>query len=373
MFRYSSIILIFCIHAGCRDKYNAELKDPDHSILVVEGNLNAGQGATEIKLSQTSKLNDGVQWRPVLNAALTVESINGDVYSLTEAGNGKYIHNQLPLVYGNEYRLKIKTQGNKEYVSDYVVARRSPEIDSITWKKDVDGMKIFVSTHDDANDTRYYNWKFEETWEIRSFFTAEFEYIGGTTIIGAPNYWHYRCWLYDSSSTINLGTTAQLQKDIVSEKQIQFIPFGSDKLSYRYSILVRQEALSKGAYEYFQLMKKNTESIGTIFDPQPSELRGNIKCVTDPSENVIGYVNASGISEKRIFITSVQSAWSFFQDCETIDVFNHPDSISKWVPQYLPWGAQYTLSGAIEYYYMAPEVCVDCEVRGGDLNMPSYW
>ena len=373
MFRFSPIVLLIFIHSGCRDNYNAELKDPDSSLLVVEGMLNAGQGATEIRLSQTSKLNDAVQWKPVLNAVLTVESINGDIYSLAESGNGIYMHNQLPLVYGNEYRLRIKTQGAKEYVSDYVVARKSPDIDSITWKKDIEGLKIYVSTHDASNDTRYYNWDFDETWEIRSFFTAEFEYIGGTTIIGAPNYFHYRCWLYDSSSTINLGTTAQLQQDVVSEKLLQFIPSGSDKLSFRYSILVKQQALSKGAYEYLQLMKRTTENIGTIFDPQPTELRGNIKCITDPAENVIGYVNASGITEKRVFITSVETAWHFFQDCESIDVFNHPDSIRKWVPQYLPWGAQYTLSGAIEYYYMAPDVCVDCEIRGGKLNMPSYW
>src|SRR5690606_35363898 len=83
------------------------------------------------------------------------------------------------------------------------------------------------------------------------------------------------CWKYANSSTILLGSSAKLQSAVISEKPLTTIPAGHEKLAKRYSILVKQYAIDKKAYEFYSLMKKNTESLGSIFDPQPSEIRGN--------------------------------------------------------------------------------------------------
>lgn len=359
---------------GCRDRYELPLKETDISLLVVEGNLNAGQGPTNITLSRTVKVNEAAAFKPVLQAKLVVEGKNGGNFPLTENGNGNYTHAQLPLVFGQEYRLRIQTADNKEYLSDYVVAMQVPPIDSITWKKENDRVIIYANTRDLTNTSRYYKWDYDETWEIRSYYFAEFAWLGGTTIVYVPQGYRDRCWKYAKSNTINIGTTAQLQENVVSEAPVQFINPGSEKLSVRYSILLKQQYLTKAAYEYFQLMKKNTEAIGSIFDPQPSELRGNIKCLTNEAEGVIGYLTASSITEKRFFLTSVEANWIFKQDCYSERVRNHPDSIRNWPPAFLPWGGEGgTSPGAPTHYFMAPAVCVDCTQRGGNLNMPSYW
>jgi hypothetical protein len=151
------------------------------------------------------------------------------------------------------------------------------------------------------------------------------------------------------------------------------IPAGSEKVSVRYSILLKQQSLAKEAYEYFTLMKKNTESLGSIFDPQPSELRGNIQCISHPTEGVIGYVTASSYSQKRIFITRQQANWNFSQNCSYERVPNMPDSLKQWLPTFLPWGGEEVVPGVVVTYYMSPASCVDCTLRGGDLGMPSYW
>lgn len=366
------LLLALLVLSGCKDKFELELRPSDKSLLVVEGILNAGQGPTNIRLTQSVNLEDPVQIKPVPQATVSVENANGDVYLFTATGNGNYVHNQLPLVYGEEYRLRIKALG-KEYLSDYVEVRQSPEIDSVTWVRGPDGLHIKANTHDASNNTRYYKWDYDETWEIRSYYTAFYQYLGGSTIVPTMFPYNYRCWKYDFSNTINIGTTAQLQSDVLTGAPVQFIPEGSEKLSYRYSILLRQQSITKPAYEYFQLMKKNTESIGTIFDPQPSELKGNIRCITDPMEGVLGYLTASNITEKRIFITAIEASWSYSPFCPSIDVKNHPDSIAAWVPSYLPYGARELAPGVVDYYEMAPATCVDCTKRGGDLSMPSYW
>jgi hypothetical protein len=303
---------------------------------------------------------------------VTVESNGGVAMSLTESpSTGNYI-GTLSLDVTKQYRLRIKTKEGKEYLSDYVPVKTSPAIDSINWKWENNGVMFYTNTHDATNNSKYYKWDYDETWEIRSFYYTEFRWTSGTTIIRSPGY-HSVCWKYARSTSINLGSTVQLQSDVVSEAPLIVIPSLSDKLSVRYSIIVRQQSLTKEAYEYLQLMKKNTESIGSIFDAQPSELKGNIKCVTNPEEGVVGYLTASSIPEKRIFITAGEAGWFFPQDCPFVEVPNQPDSIASWVPGYLPFSAAKEMFGSVARYNFAPASCVDCVTRGGDVNRPSYW
>ena len=76
-------------------------------------------------------------------------------------------------------------------------------------------------------------------------------------------------------------------------------------------------------------MKKNTEQTGSLFDPQPSQLSGNIHCLTDPNELVIGYVEITQEQTQRIFISSSEvSDWHYDPGCALYEVDNNLDSIA---------------------------------------------
>jgi hypothetical protein len=358
--------------AGCREEYDFPLKSSDRSVMIVEGVLNVS-GPTSITLSQSMKISESAQFKPLLLAQLTVEGKDNSTQTLTPAGAGNYIHSNLSLNTGSEYRLRIKVNG-KEYLSDWVQPKQTPPIDSINWKRVPEGLQVFVSTHDPSNRSRYYKWDYDETWQINAYYFPNYKWTGGTTIVPLdPSVAPYSCWKHAKSNTIIIGSSAQLQSDVISQLPAYHIPLLSEKISVRYSVLMKQSSISKAAYEYLSLMKKNTESLGTIFDAQPSELRGNISNVADPSEIVIGYVMASSMSERRIFVTSGEANWSYPQTCESISVVNHPDSIAKYVPVYLPWGGIESGPGAVTEYFMSFPTCVDCTKRGGSLTKPSYW
>ena len=358
--------------SSCKEEYNAPLKDVDKSVLVMEGVLNVS-GPTKITLSQSMKIDEQAQFKPILQAQLNVEGKDGSNSGLVSAGAGMYTHPNLNLTVGNEYRLRIKANGS-EYLSEWVVAKNTPPIDSITWERDSEGLNFFLSTHDPSNNSRYYKWEYDETWQINAYYFALYKWTGGTTIVPLdPSETPYSCWKYDRSTTIMIGSSAQLNEDVINELPVYHIPLGSEKLSFRYSVLMKQSSLTKTAFEYLTLMKKNTETLGSIFDPQPSELRGNISNIADPNEIVMGYVIASGISEKRIFVTSVEANWSYYQNCEYIQIPNNKDTIASYVPTYLPWSAIEAGPGVITDYFMAIPPCVDCTKRGGSLSKPSYW
>lgn len=65
---------------------------------------------------------------------------------------------------------------------------------------------------------------------------------------------------------------------------------------------VSQLALSAEAFEYMDAIKKPTESTGSIFDPPPTFIRGNLFNAGDEEDIVLGYFYAGGASRKDLAI-----------------------------------------------------------------------
>jgi len=368
---YTLIALAVFFFNGCRERYDPPVKSLPNSFLVVEGVLNPGRDSTTIHLTRTFNLDQRAKIKTEDHAQLIVEGKDNTASFLAGTGNGNYVSANLHLVANNGYRLKIKTVDGKEYLSDYVKAKITPAIDSISWKRDDKGVQIYANTNDPLNATNYYRWEYDEAWEIHSHFGTYIIYDNGVIRNRVlPQEAVTVCWKYQSSTDILLANSTRLQSDIISEAPLVLIPAGNEKLSVRYSILVRQYALEEEAYNFFELMKKNTENIGSLFNPQPSEIRGNIHCISDPSEYVVGYVTASTIESKSIFISADEvPQWGFYIFCFTVNVPNNRDSIDYAV----------NALGLMPAYLMPPDIvfstpqCVDCTTRGGSTIRPVFW
>jgi hypothetical protein len=217
-------LLSLVVMIGCREIYNAPISSPDTGYLVVEGFINA-TGITAIKLSRTTKLNEGNAIVYEYGASVTIEGDNNEIFLLSEKENGTYASDQLSLAPNEKYKLRIKTSNGAEYISDPSVYRLTPAIDSITWKRE-NGVRIFINTHDPQNNTRYYKWEYEETWEFHSTFQSSLKYeVDPTT--GAPvrviwrNPSHiadltiYKCWKTQIPTSILIGSSEKLSSDVI--------------------------------------------------------------------------------------------------------------------------------------------------------------
>jgi hypothetical protein len=373
------LIIIFATwsFSGCKESYDPPVVSSNDSFLVVEGALNIA-GPTNLRLTKTYKLVDSARVRGELGAVVTVEGPGGSSQLLIEAGNGNYTATALTLQAGDMYRLRIKTTNGKEYLSDEMEAKLTPPISSVDWVRDGKNLQLSVSTGDPANATRYYRWEFEETWELRSNYYAEVIYIRDSNKVRNRIYPQEdisTCWSSDVSHSILLGSSAQLQNDVIRNAPLRYFEFPDVKLRVRYSVLVKQYAMTAAAYQFYELMKKNTEEIGSVFGPLPSELRGNIQCVSDPNEYVLGFVTVSSIAEKRIFIEKNDLPdWNAGSGCTTEIVGDSPsDFITKFIGMGLtPYSTKYGLT-RIEGYYSSTVECTDCRSLGGNLQRPSFW
>ena len=136
------------------------------------------------------------------------------------------------------------------------------------------------------------------------------------------------CWQSDSLTEILLGSSAALSEDLI-HLPIVTIPSGSQKLSVLYSINIIQYGWSEAGYQFLQAMKKNTENTGSVFNPLPSQLIGNIHCLSDPSKMVVGYFNISPEQEKRFFISAADVPdWNYTMSCPLYELQNNADAIA---------------------------------------------
>src|SRR5437868_6518765 len=151
--------------AGCRKPYDPPAISATNSYLVVEGVINAGLDSTFIKLSRTVKISDKVVANPETGAALTVAGDQNFSYPLAEISKGNYASQGLNLDNGHKYRLRIRTSGNKQYLSDYVEVLNSPRIDSVSYDIKgalaMPGVNVYVNTHDQSNKVKYYRWDYQ--------------------------------------------------------------------------------------------------------------------------------------------------------------------------------------------------------------------
>jgi hypothetical protein len=189
----------------------------------------------------------------------------------------------------------------------------------------------------------------------------------------------YTCWRSAPSTTITIANTEKLSSNVIYQFPVtQISYFTTDKLINRYSILVKQVSLTKDWYEWNLKMRRNTEQLGSIFDAQPSETTGNIHCLTDPSEKVIGLIGTTTQTEKRIFIDRLQippvNVFSGYDFCSEYDVSLDPqdlyDTFDKGFE--VPTRRKYVGGFLVGYYYAGPE-CVDCRLKVGTTTMPAFW
>ncbi len=387
-------ILGMTVTYGCKKHYNPPAITGNTNYLVVEGVIAAGQDSTIINLSRTVNLTSQTTNSPELNATVTVEGDQGVAYTIPMTDSGKYAAAPLNLDNTHKYRLRIATADGQTYVSNYAPVKITPPIDSLWFTINSNSLTIKTAAHDPSNNTRYYRWDYTETYIYQSPIESDYIYDPTQTdslkmvVSRTPAQQIHTCYITLNSSTINVNSTAALSKDVIANQQITQIPDTTEKLAYRYSILLRQYALTDSAFEFWQNMKKNTQQIGTIFDVQPSEVSGNIHCISNPKLPVLGYISVSSISQKRIFIDHSQlPLWPFsLPSCLTgmpndlcwpagspVDPF-----IVSGV--YIPVDTITSVSVCYKmpgHFYSAPTYlysCADCRYHlGGKTVKPAFW
>ena len=369
--------LILFLGIQCRQSYLPPVTQKNYSYLVVDGFIANGNDSTIIRLSRTTPISDSILSVPEFGAQVAVIGDQSDIYFLSDGGNGIYYIPSLVLNSSEKYTLRIVTSNGNVYESEHLTVRASPPIDSVSWDQiNPDNVNIYVTTHDPQNNTRYYKWDYTETWQYNSKFQSTLEYTGNGLIMRPPADQISTCWRTRNSSNILINSSEKLANDVIFKNHLLQITGPDDRLNIKYSIVVKQYAIDKNTFNYYQQLQSNSENLGSIFGPTPSQLNGNIHNVNDASEKVIGYMNAGSISQQRIFIDYLQvPSWPLpnsFADCQQLSIGLNDVDFYFSQGSYIPIGENIVNLVLIGIWAANPE-CVDCRLQGGTTMKPSFW
>ncbi|GAB3491288.1 DUF4249 domain-containing protein [Spirosoma knui] len=374
--RYWAFGLALLVVGSCVDPYRPQEISAPNRYLVVDGFLNGGSGATVIKLSRTQNIQDFKKPAPETKALVRVEGEGSGPYALTEGPNGTYTLESPALTVGRNYRVRIKTADGQEYLSDAVTVKKTPKIDSLSWSVQNDGLQVFVNTHDATNRTRYYRWEYEDTYEIQTPYQSPFELVDDSIVERKVTNIN-RCWQTQLSTNIIIGSTARLTQDVLQRSPILFIPGSSPKLWIKYSLMVKQYAQSPEGYAYWENLQKNTEQLGSLFDPLPSQVTGNLHNVANAAEPVLGFIDGYSVEQVRVFIDRPAALPrslinTGYETCklDTIPFPLDPTPLKDWLGPSGGYNAVELLAPGV--YLAAAVGCTDCRNRG-TTTKPSFW
>ncbi len=384
--RLSSILIAGMIltMVMCRKPYVPSAIRASNHFLAVDGFINTGPfSSSTITLTRSLNLLDSVPDIPELNAQVLIRSSNGASFPLIDTGgNGIYVSTLLTLDLGQQYQLSVKTNDGNQYLSDPVTPKTSAPIDSLTWELVEDPVagtevvNIYVNTHDPTNNTRYYRWDYVETWQHQAVMQTYWGLKNGLEYPIDPSESTFNCWSTGNSNTIILGSSVTLSADVISHAPITSFIKDDPKMDVEYSSLVRQYPLDFEAYKYWLTVQKNSQSLGGLFDVQPSQINGNFHSITNPSDPVLGYVSACTVQEQRVFISNRSlPGWKSNPtiNCPIKDIPSDPNNALIWNYSDTAFQLWYFVSGPPPLLKITHKDCLDCRFQGGTNIKPPFW
>lgn len=360
------VLLLSC---SCVTKF---IPEPDENVklLVVDGMITNQPGSDTIKLYKSIPLGEKNKRTPVYGCTVMIQDDLGNSYYLSEINPGTFVTDPEEFcgIVGRKYTLKIFTNGTSDYNYSYesypMEMKPVPPIERIYYEKTVieeasegvllkEGCQIYLNTFDYESDCRFYKWDYKETWEIQLPFDIE----------------NKVCWVSKNSGNISVKNTSTLGENRIEGLPLLFVSNETDRLAIKYSVHVNQYSLNEEEYDYWSKMKTVTENVGSLYDITPASIKGNIFCVEDPEQVVLGYFSVSARSSKRLIIKDTFSGIvNHLADC-----IDEQSSFRKVILNKLVWLIIDCGPCRPPYFaYTYDRSCADCTVRGTNIK-PAFW
>lgn len=376
------VIVFLLMLSACREPFNPEIEPTDLKVLVVEGYLDTEGLPSILNLSYTRNINSDNSFSPTYpNAQVFLESESGVQFDLTPLGNGSYefAHD---ISESENYKLRILVDDGSSYTSDLLKPILTPEIIDVGFVKNEVGVEVYLTTKGDENADDFL-WTFEETYSFRPKIPTTYRYDPDqrTVVLSTEENRTDLCYRDVISSDLILETSSRFEDQFVFRQSITQIIRGDERLSNRYSILISQKALDKAASEFWEVMRKNTDDLGSIFSPLPSNIGGNFNNDQDPNAPVVGFLSLGTVKQRRLWIDfrdvipwgvpEVEDYFGCIAEGDTVLIADYESAFNSgfYTPAipilcdtcYEPIG-----------FRKAERRCTDCTLRGTNVK-PDFW
>ena len=287
-------LFLAVISLSCLDKVTVPIRQETEK-LVVEGGISNDSTAYSVKLSLTRQFGNSFEISPVRGALLTISDNLSSVIlraSPLEAGVYRVPSKQLIGRPGQIYTLNIKLPDGREYVSSpekmplpVPIAKVYAQFNGGTNT----GYQVFVDVKDPASAENFYRW------------TAFSIYKRKTTgiAVGFGGRCCDVCWIRTTNNEPNLFSDANVNGGLLQKRPVIFSPVFAFTPHH---IEVTQQSLTREAYQFWKRYQEQFTRTGSIFDPTPAPILGNVVNKSQVDDIALGYFSASSVSRSRVVI-----------------------------------------------------------------------
>ncbi len=298
-----SYIWITCliIATSCIDELAVPIEE-GLEILVVEGYISTQPGPHRLRLSRSAKYGNifAGTIRPVQEALVTISDDLGNRIELREGFSGFYFTPDLfQARVGLSYTLHIETE-KSEYISTPQKVLPGVAIDSIQieyakrpLESDVvfdHGVDVYVTFRDPVGIGNYYLWRNQGTYKVFTYpppgvHCCAICYVDENDADPLPQPW---------------SDGAQDGDQIT--RRVAFIRDDGARYDEKYELKLSQLSINQEAYTFFELIAEQISISGSIFDPPPAPVRGNIIDLNNPEAQTVGFFVAADEKVQNMFI-----------------------------------------------------------------------
>ena len=359
---YLFTILFISLVFGCQELYNPTLDKAHKEILVVDGGINNTNSLYTVKLHNAIGFTDNENTyseQIETGAIVQISDDLGNSETLQDIGNGDYQSSgSIVGTPGRTYTLNIKTKNGTEYASipekmpepatqillspeiaykNVMLTQSSGDVYYVTQR----GLNIFLDLISDQVNHSYYKF---ETRIIREAYHYEWRTGRCTRCIPTRVF----CWYVSSLEDKPSLTEGIITNDgnILKHYNLGFLPEGTYDKGAKTVINDPPEnvgslltfnilSIPESEYLFYSKLNEQLAANGKMFDPLPTQLKSNLKCITDSTKLVLGYFNVSSQIRKDIYLKFNQGSTNFTQkDIEPVPPDIAPDCHDEVKPSF---------------------------------------
>lgn len=371
------VIFFIFILTTCVELYEPKIDKYDN-VLVVDGSLSTLPGSAEIVLSHSYPYNNHFGLDYISGATVFLKDIKGNSWEFFENENvGHYYHPDSTFKgeTGNQYKITVISEEGKEYESSFQEVLAPVDIDDLWFdyatndKGEKTSVQIKINVENKRNEATNFLWKYEEVWRFEVPF--ETMYVPNSKV----------CYRKVVQPVFYVKSTILSKSNSLHDHTLYSIDNSTNRLYIKYSTLIIQHVISDENYKFYEKLKEINEDQGSLYDKIPTTLQGNITCVSQPNELVLGNFLVSGATSKRMFISKNELSGSLnitsgFEDCEeeTLGIRSNKhrlDSLRKagWEKM----DSSYSVINNESVISVSSRAeCFNCQLIGTP-NKPDFW
>ncbi len=323
MKKYIFITTVLALLIGissCIDEIKLNV-DTEQRSLVVDGFVTDSLGDFQLKLSQSSVIgigNDNIL-DPIPNATVALMDTDGETYPYVESieSPGIYELFNFKAERGKSYFVDIVLPDGKHYQSTPAELRSSSKIDNISYDvneetfrdnagelvtENIISAKI-ATDFSDAAVPPFLRWRVSGQYQVQENFPMALNpkrcYVSVNLDINDIR-------IFDATQV----NGNELFEQVIAEAAYDF------RFGEQFCFHVSQFSISEEEYNYWRNIKEIIDIDGSLFDPPPGTVVGNIRNVDDPDDVAVGYFSVASIFFRRYFVNRDETRVSVRSKCE---------------------------------------------------------